>query len=121
MTVKFKLLMLQRTVGDEQRNRCILSSYLEARGLSWKDCVGICTDGAPSMVVSIKGFASLVKQENPDIISTHCFLQREVLISKSLGDVLKIVFDDVIKMVNFIKQRPVHSRMFRRLCGHRAH
>ena len=94
----------------------ILSSYLETRGLSWKDCVGICTDGAPSMVGSMKGFASLVKQENPNIISTHCFLHREVLISKSPGDDLKKVFDDVIKMVNFIKQRPVHSRMFRRLC-----
>ena len=52
----------------------ILSSYLESQHLSWKDCVGICTDGAPSMVGSIKGFTSLVKQENPDIISTHCLL-----------------------------------------------
>ena len=47
-------------------------------------CVGICTAGASSMVDSIKGFASLVKQENPDVISTHCFLHREVSISKSL-------------------------------------
>ena len=94
----------------------VLSSYLETRDLSWKDCVGICADGAPSMVGSIKGFVSLVKQENPGIISTHCFLHREVLVSKSLGDELKKVFDDATKMVNFIKQRPVHSRMFKRLC-----
>ena len=67
----------------------ILSRYLETRGLNWKDCVGICTDCAPSMVGSIKCLASLVKQENLDIISTHCFLHREVFISKSLGDELK--------------------------------
>lgn len=79
----------------------ILSSYLETRGLSWKDCVGICTDGAPSMVGSIKGFASLLKQENPDIISTHCFLHREVLISKTLGDELKKVFELYIRIENY--------------------
>ena len=77
--------------------------------------VGMCTDGAPSMVGSIKGFVSLVKQENPAIILTHCFLHREVLVSKSLGDELKKVFDVATKIVNFIKQRPVHSKMFKRL------
>jgi hypothetical protein len=25
----------------------VLSSYLETKGLSWRNCVGICTDGAP--------------------------------------------------------------------------
>lgn len=39
-----------------------------------------------------------------------------MLISKSLGAELKIFFDDATKMVNFIKQRPVHSRMFKKLC-----
>ncbi len=28
----------------------ILSSHLESCGLSWNTCVGICTDGAPSMI-----------------------------------------------------------------------
>ncbi|KRZ82264.1 Zinc finger BED domain-containing protein 5 [Trichinella sp. T8] len=56
------------------------------------------------------------EQENPDIVSTHYFLYREVLISKSLESKLKKVFDDVIKMINFIKQRPVHSKMFKKLC-----
>ena len=92
----------------------ILSSYLETRDLSRKNCVGMCTDGALSMVDSIKGFASLAKKENHDIISTHCFLHREVLISKSLVDELKNVFDEVTKIVNIIKQKPVHFRMSKR-------
>jgi hypothetical protein len=46
-------------------------------------CVGICTDGAPSMVGSIKGFITLAKQININIIHTHCFLHREALISKT--------------------------------------
>jgi hypothetical protein len=58
------------------------------------------------MFVSIRGFTSLIKKENPDI-TTHCFIHREVLVSKTLGDDINKVLDDATKMVNFIKQRPV--------------
>ncbi len=34
----------------------ILSSYLESCGFSWNRCIGICTDGAPSMIGSVQGF-----------------------------------------------------------------
>ena len=37
----------------------ILTNYLEESGLSWKKCIGICTDGAPCMIGSIKEFISL--------------------------------------------------------------
>ncbi|XP_072909831.1 zinc finger BED domain-containing protein 5-like isoform X6 [Hemitrygon akajei] len=96
----------------------VLSSYLETKGLSWRNCVGICTDGVLSVVGSMKSFVSLVKKENPDIVTTHCFLHREVLMSKTLGDDMKKVLDAATKMVTFIKQRPVHSRMFKKLCEH---
>jgi len=36
----------------------ILSAYLEKWNLSWNSCVGICTDGAPCMIGSIKGSVS---------------------------------------------------------------
>jgi hypothetical protein len=39
-----------------------------------------------------------------------------LLVSKTLGDEIKKVLDDTTKMVNFIKQRPVHSRMFKKNC-----
>ena len=35
-----------------------VSDYLRTVDLTWKSCVGICTDGAPSMVGSVKGFVS---------------------------------------------------------------
>ena len=40
-----------------------LSVYLEERRLLWERCIGICTDGAPSMTGKIKGFVSLVKEK----------------------------------------------------------
>ena len=68
------------------------------------------------MVGSIKGLASFVKQHHPNIITTHCFLHREVLMTKTLGTKLKEVFDQVVEMVNFIKTRPVKARIFELLC-----
>jgi hypothetical protein len=40
-----------------------LSSYLEYCGLSWNQCARICTDGAPSMTGSVKGFVTFVKEK----------------------------------------------------------
>ena len=94
----------------------ILSSYLESYNLSWNQCVRICTDGAPSMIGSVQGFVSRVKEKNSEVITTHCFLHREVLVSKSIGNDLKQVLDITVNMVNFIKQRPLMSGMFARLC-----
>lgn len=94
----------------------ILSLYLENKDISWKNCIGICTDGAASMVGSIKGLVTLIKEKNANIISTHCFIHREVLMAKYLDNDLQTVFDDIIKMVNFIKRKPVQSRIFKKLC-----
>ena len=94
-----------------------LTNYLEENRLSWKKCVGICTDGAPCTIGSIKGFVSLARREkNPDIITTHCFLHHEVLVGKTLGSELKAVFDIVVKMVNYIKNKLLKSCVFAKLC-----
>jgi hypothetical protein len=37
-------------------------------------------------------------------------------VSKALADGMNEVPDDATKMVNFIKQRAVHSRMLKKLC-----
>ncbi|XP_064115145.1 zinc finger BED domain-containing protein 5-like [Macrobrachium nipponense] len=101
--------MLTTTKGEDIF--LISNSYFEKCNLSWESCVGICTDGAPSMMGSIKGLASFVKQKNPKIITTHCFLHREVLMAKTLSVKLKEVFDQDVQMVNFIKTRPVKARI----------
>ena len=46
----------------------ILTTYLKMHGLSWDSCVKICTDGAPSVVGSIKGFASLMGKQIHNIV-----------------------------------------------------
>lgn len=91
-----------------------VADYLKEMGLTWKLCVGICADGCPSMVGSAKGFVSPAK-ENPQLITTHCFLHRENLIAKTLGHGLKRVLESAVKMVNSIRSRPQQTRLFHSL------
>ena len=68
------------------------------------------------MIGSIKGLVSLVKKVNSEIITTHCFLYREVLIGKTLNSYLTQVLKEVIETANYIKARPLKSRLFTKLC-----
>ncbi|GFU10156.1 SCAN domain-containing protein 3 [Trichonephila clavipes] len=76
------------------------------------------TDGAPAMTGHLTGFVAHVKELNEDILVTHCFLHREALVTKFLPSDLKIVLEHCVKiyMVNYIKSRPLKSRLFSKLC-----
>ena len=94
----------------------VISSYLEEIKVLWKSCVGICTDGAPAMTGHLKRFVAHVKERNGDILVTQCFLHQEALVKKYLPSELKIVLEQCVKMVNYIKSRPLKSRLFSKLC-----
>jgi hypothetical protein len=64
----------------------------------------MCTDGAPSVVGSMRGFACLVKKENPDIVTTCCFLHRDGLVSKTLGYAVKHFWMVLQKWVTLFKK-----------------
>jgi hypothetical protein len=81
------------------KDKIHLMSRLEIKDLSWVNCVGICTEGAHQCLAPLE-ITTLVKKENPDIITIHCFIHRGVLISKTLGDEIKKVLDDATKMIN---------------------
>jgi len=106
--------LIERTKGEDIF--IAINSYFESWNLSWEHCVEICTDGAPSMVGSVKGFVAFAKQKNSKIYVNHCFLHREVLIVKTLPTDLKSVLTSVVNMVNYIKARPLKSRIFKQLC-----
>ena len=90
--------------------------FIKENNFSWLKCVGIYTDGAPAMV----GFTTLAKQENESIITAHCFLHREALGSQTIGYDLRRVIDKVVQMVNYIKSRPLKSRLFAHICEERG-
>ena len=85
----------------------VIISYLEHCELEWKNCVDICTGDAPSMTGCLKGFVFIAQKQNSNIIHTHCFIHREALFAKTLGIALNSVLDMVVKIVNYIKMRPL--------------
>lgn len=99
----------EKTTGEEIFR--VTSEYLEKGGLKWEDCTSVCTDGAAAMVGCTKGFVSRPKERNPDMILTQCFLHREALVAKTLPADLVPVLDNVVRMVNFVKSRPL-KRLF---------
>lgn len=104
----------ERTTGEEIFR--VVSEYFDQRELKWQNCVSVCTDGAAAMLGCTKGFVNRVKAQHPDVIATHCFLHREALVAKTLPADLAPVLKDVVRMINFVKTRPVKSRMFASLC-----
>jgi hypothetical protein len=67
------------------------------------------------MVGSTRGFASFVENKILTLSQhTVLFIER-CWFKKFFGDEMTKVLDDATKMVKFIKQRPVHSKMFKKL------
>ena len=86
-----------------------VDTRLKNNGLSWKHCISICIDGAGAMAGKRKGFLARVLQVAPRINFTHYIIHRENLASKALDSDLNSVLDVAIKIVNFIKSRPLQT------------
>ena len=94
-----------------------LDNGLKEEGLSWDQCIGICADGAGAMQGKSVGLKARVLKVAPHIKFTHCVIHREALASKTLEAELKSVLDTATKIVNFIKSRPLNTRLFATLCN----
>ena len=57
-----------------------------------------------------------IKSKNSDTVAIHCFLHRHALAVKRMPPDLVEVLEDVTKIVNFIKARPLNSRIFQVPC-----
>ena len=64
----------ERTAGQEIFRGT--HEFFTARGIDWKNCLNICTDGVSAMMGEGRGLAALVKRQNPAIKITHCCLHR---------------------------------------------
>ncbi|GFX18431.1 zinc finger MYM-type protein 6 [Trichonephila clavipes] len=94
----------------------ILNNFINEANIEWKNCVGICTDGARTMSGRFKSIQALVKQKSPLCIWTHCMIHKEPLASKEISPGLNIVLMTFMTVVNYIKMRPLKSRIFSGLC-----
>ncbi|KRX18486.1 Zinc finger BED domain-containing protein 5 [Trichinella nelsoni] len=76
----------------------------------------ICTDGARAMCGKNSGVVTRVFKQSPNASWTHCSLHREALVSKTISDDLKNALNTAVKIINFIKSKPLRSRLFGKLC-----
>ena len=67
------------------------------------------------MIGCNKGLVSFIKEQNVNVIVTHCFLHREALVSRILGEDLREILDQVVQMENFIKTRSAKSHLFEQI------
>lgn len=97
----FCLDLSETTKGVDVFN--LIDKNIKDKNLQWKNCVSLCTDGAPSMLGKNEEFAALVLKHNPKVMITHCMIHREALMTKVLPENLQRVMDQAVKVVNFIK------------------
>uniref|UniRef100_UPI00358E5144 protein FAM200C-like n=1 Tax=Myxine glutinosa TaxID=7769 RepID=UPI00358E5144 len=94
----------------------MLEAFLIKHELGWERLVGVCTDGAPSMVGCRSGFKAFVKDVAPHASFTHCMIHRHALAMKTLPPGLREVLSDVVKIVNHIRGSATNSRIFKAMC-----
>ncbi|XP_072389551.1 protein FAM200A-like [Diabrotica undecimpunctata] len=93
----------------------IYNSYMTENNINWDNCVGVCTDGTRAMSGQYGGLQALIKTKAPSVKWTHCVIHREALAAKNVTPELSVAMDSIIKVVNYIKTRPVKSRIFHKL------
>uniref|UniRef100_A0A3P9MCI1 DUF4371 domain-containing protein n=1 Tax=Oryzias latipes TaxID=8090 RepID=A0A3P9MCI1_ORYLA len=88
-----------RTTGEDIFN--VVNMFFTRNAISWKSCSSVCTDAAASMT-----------GKNPDIKWTHCGWPWPPLATPWWRHWLHDVLNDSIKVLNFIKSRPLNARFF---------
>jgi zinc finger BED domain-containing protein 5/7/8/9 len=77
----------------------LVKKKIDSRGIKWKNCVTVCTDGAPSMLGCKKGFVAYVLKVNRNVKIVHCMHDS----SRALPGKLCQTMNEVIKVANYFK------------------
>ncbi|KAL4104871.1 hypothetical protein QTP88_020147 [Uroleucon formosanum] len=94
----------------------MLNNFFEIEGLTWDNCNDICTDGAKAMVGKTAGVVLRIKEVTNNCSNSHCILHRQALAIKKIPIPLKNVLGEAVKIINFVKSRPLSTRLFTILC-----
>ena len=88
---------------------------LESQQLHLNKLLGVCTDGAPSMIGKAAGAVALLERFlGRPLQKYHCIIHQESLCGKVLH--LQHVMVPVVKCVNKIRARGLNRRQFREYC-----
>ncbi|XP_037005248.2 zinc finger MYM-type protein 6 isoform X4 [Artibeus jamaicensis] len=95
----------------------LINKYIDSKSLSWKHCVGLCTDGAVSMTGRYSGLRAKIQEVAMNtVVFTHCFIHREHLAAEKLSPCLHEILLQSAQILSFIKTNALNSRMLTILC-----
>lgn len=94
----------------------LFDAFFIENSIPWNNCIDVCTDGAKAMVGPVAGVVTRIKKVSKNCTSCHCILHRHSLAMKKMPASLKQVLDNAVKIVNFVKARPVRCRLLKILC-----
>ncbi|MEE6510581.1 hypothetical protein FKM82_030541 [Ascaphus truei] len=103
-----------RTTAEEIFN--LIDNYINQNGIEWKKCVGLSSDGARAMAGARTRLFPRIKAVAPDCVWVHCSIHREALAVKKMPLLLTATMQQCVRFINYIKSRPLHSRIFSALC-----
>lgn len=94
----------------------LLDAFFIENSIPWDNCIDVCTDGAKAMVGHVAGVVTRIKKVSKNCTSSHCVLHRHSLATKKMPALLKQVLDNAVKIINFVKARPLQCRLLKILC-----
>ncbi|KAH1186633.1 hypothetical protein KIL84_019382 [Mauremys mutica] len=94
----------------------VIDDFIKNSDLDWSHCVGISMDGARAMIGLKKGVVAYIQAVAPEAKSTHCCIHREALATQNMQADLKQALDEAVKIINFVKGRPLNAQLFSQLC-----
>jgi len=95
--------------------RC-MEEYFQEQNISLQNITAVATDGAPAMVGRYRGFATLLKQKVPHVVTVYCVLHRTHVVAKKLSGELHEALMICIRSINKTKAHTLISRVFVKLC-----
>ena len=96
----------------------VLNGFIEERGLEWKNCVGVCTDGAACLTgINSDLFFKIKDMADNNLLSTHCYINRQNLASKKMEPELNEVLSQSVKIINYIKNSALNTRLLKKHCA----
>ncbi|KAG9493567.1 hypothetical protein GDO78_001455 [Eleutherodactylus coqui] len=94
----------------------LLDAFFIENLIPWDNCIDVCTDGTKIMVGHVAGVVTRIKKVSKKCTSSHCVLHRHFLATKKMPALLQQILDNAVKIINFVKARPLQCRLLKILC-----
>ncbi|XP_067132339.1 zinc finger BED domain-containing protein 5-like [Centruroides vittatus] len=106
-----------KTVQSHATGQCLFDVFYEATrnytNIDWTKCIAVCSDDAKTITGKNSGSMKILRDRLiPRVEWTHCFLHRRTLVTKNMPENLNQILCEAVKLVNFIKSRPLENRLF---------